>query len=385
MEPIFVYGTLRDPDILATALGPLVSRLTPVAARLPGVRTLQARSGPFPVLRADPDGMAPGLLLAPMDAEIRAALDFFEASFDFTLTPRQVQTEDGPVTALVYDPGPGVEDTGTPWTLEDWAVDAKQLFLSIGREVVTHRLDPAARTRQAGAMMRRAVARRAAARAAPVTGQGLRTAFGPDAVQDLRASRLHGGFFALEELTYRHARFDGAMTAPVQREAFISGDAVTVLPWDPDRDEVLLIEQLRTGLIAREDPNPWSIEVIAGLIDRDEPPEAAARREAQEEADLTLGRFHPIAEYYSSPGACTEYLTSYVAEADLSGYTSGIHGLATETEDIRTMVVPRETALQAITTGEARNAPLILSLLGLERLRGQLLSAWRGGVAAGGA
>ena len=54
-------------------------------------------------------------------------------------------------------------------------------------------------------------------------------------------------------------------------EVFVTGDAVSVLPWDHRTDRVLLIEQIRAGLIGRGDPNPWNLEVIAGLRDLPEP------------------------------------------------------------------------------------------------------------------
>jgi ADP-ribose pyrophosphatase len=53
----------------------------------------------------------------------------------------------------------------------------------------------------------------------------------------------------------------------------------------PQRDEVVLIEQFRVGAWAGV--NPWLIELVAGLIDKDEEPEEVAHREAEEEAGLT--------------------------------------------------------------------------------------------------
>ncbi|MEM7613502.1 MAG: hypothetical protein AAF245_00555, partial [Pseudomonadota bacterium] len=86
--------------------------------------------------------------------------------------------------------------------------------------------------------------------------------------------------------------------------------------------------------------------------------------------------------YYTSPGGQTEFITTFLAEADLSGYRPGVHGLATEHEDIRTMVVSRAQALDALDRGEARNAPLMLALYALERQRETLTQAWSSPVAA---
>lgn len=66
-------------------------------------------------------------------------------------------------------------------------------------------------------------------------------------------------YFALEEHRVRHRRFDGTMSDALERAVFTSGDAVVVLPYDPRRDRVLLIQQFRAGPWARQDPRPWCL------------------------------------------------------------------------------------------------------------------------------
>ena len=182
----------------------------------------------------------------------------------------------------------------------------------------------------------------------------------------------HAGFFGLEVLTLTHARFDGSTSPPITREVFLSGDAVTVLPYDPVRDRVLLIEQMRVGPLGRGDPLPWQLEVIAGRIDPGETPEIAARREAVEEARLQLGDLLKVAEYYPTPGAVAEYLYSYVALCDLPDGVAGVFGAADEAEDIRGLVLSFDALLAALAEGEITNAPLILSVLWLQRERDRL-------------
>jgi nudix-type nucleoside diphosphatase (YffH/AdpP family) len=173
-------------------------------------------------------------------------------------------------------------------------------------------------------------------------------------------------YFAIEEHRLTHRRFDGGTSDLLERAVFTSGDAVTVLPYDPRRNAVLLIEQFRSGPWARRDPRPWCLETIAGRCDRIEPPEATARREAREEAGLELGRLERIAGFYPSPAIIAEYIVSFVGEANLDG-AGGTHGLAEEHEDIRAVVVPLADALAAVASGEINTAPLMLSLLWLER------------------
>ena len=179
----------------------------------------------------------------------------------------------------------------------------------------------------------------------------------------------------MEEHRLRHRRFDGATSDTLDRAVFTSGDAVTVLPFDPRAGTVLLIEQFRTAPVARRDPQPWCLETVAGRCDRPEPPEATARREAREEAGLEVGRLERIAAYYPSPGIVAEFITAFVAEADLAA-AGGVHGLAEEHEDIRVLVVPLDAAVAAVESGEVRNAPLMLSLLWLDRHAARLRAAW---------
>jgi nudix-type nucleoside diphosphatase (YffH/AdpP family) len=223
------------------------------------------------------------------------------------------------------------------------------------------------------------IAVRALARArgaATATSAALSEAPGAEAVELSERVYPYARFFAVEEHRLRHPRFDGGMSAPVERAVFASGDAVTVLPFDPHAGTVLLIEQFRAGPWARRDPRPWMLETIAGRSDRAEPPEATARREAGEEAGLTLGRLERIGGYYPSPGIASEYIVGFVGEADLGGAGDTTHGLAEEQEDIRTLVVTLEGAMEAFAAGEIRNAPLIVSLLWLDRHAARLRLAW---------
>ncbi|MEM8872306.1 MAG: gamma-glutamylcyclotransferase [Pseudomonadota bacterium] len=374
--PIFVYGTLRDADVLATVLDGAEARLRPQPATLSDYTVLCAVDGPFPVLRTRTGARAEGMLLTPMDREIADRLDFFEGSYDYALETRQVETADGPVQARVYIPRADEPDTGAPWDLEVWRRTAKPVFLEMSDELTARQNGGTIPNRRS--VLFRALQRVNARAEAPAV---LRSQAGPGAVAVEGTDRCYSGFFATEIWSYRHRLFRGGMSDILNREVFVTGDAVAVLPWDPRSDRLLLIEQVRAGLIARGDPNPWNLEVIAGIQDRQEPPEETARREAREEAGLALGRMVLTGRYYTSPGSLTEFITSFIAEADLSAYSPGVHGLASEHEDIRTMIVSREEALRALDSGEARNAPLMLALHALERQRGALADAWSAPVA----
>jgi ADP-ribose pyrophosphatase len=207
-------------------------------------------------------------------------------------------------------------------------------------------------------------------RAAEAMGAGVRQ--GSGAVEAGPPDPAHAGFFAVNVHRLRHRRFDGGFSDLLTREVFIVGDAVTVLPYDPVRDRVLVIEQFRMGPFGRGDPMPWQLEAIAGRIDPGETPEAAARREAVEEAGLVLGQLEKVAEYYPTPGAVAEYLYSYVALCDLPDGVAGVFGAEDEGEDIKGHLLSFDRLVEVMASGEIGNAPLLLTVLWLQRERARL-------------
>lgn len=151
---------------------------------------------------------------------------------------------------------------------------------------------------------------------------------GPDAIDVIEREVCFRGFYRLDRLRLRHRQFSGQMGPELSRELFVRHDAVCVLPYDPQRDEVVLIEQFRVGAMEKSQ-NPWMLELVAGLIDKAEEPEEVARREAVEEADLTLTSLWPITAYYPSPGGSDEFVHLYVGRCTAEG-AGGVHGLAEE-------------------------------------------------------
>jgi nudix-type nucleoside diphosphatase (YffH/AdpP family) len=192
-------------------------------------------------------------------------------------------------------------------------------------------------------------------------------------VRIVSVDRPYAKFFTVEDMILSHDRFDGTDSGPLPRAVFVGGDAVTVLPWDPVRDAVLVVEQVRVAPLARSDPQPWLIEAVAGRIDPGETPETAARRETREEAGLEVGALHKVGEYYPTTGAFSEYLYSYVAIADLPENAGALGGLATEAEDIRGHVMPRARLMDLIADGQAPVGPLLITAywlaLNADRLR----------------
>ena len=197
---------------------------------------------------------------------------------------------------------------------------------------------------------------------------------GPDAVQIIEREACFRGFYSLDRLRLRHLQFSGEMGPALSRELFIRHDAVCVLPYDPQRDEVVLIEQFRVGAMGKS-ASPWLLELVAGLIDTDEQPEEVALREAMEEANLALSSLWPISEYFPSPGGSDERVYLYLGRCSSQG-AGGVHGLAEEGEDIRVHVMPLEDALDAVRDGRINNAASIIALQWLALNRAEVRGLW---------
>ncbi|MDD2160041.1 NUDIX domain-containing protein [Pseudomonas sp. MIL19] len=195
-----------------------------------------------------------------------------------------------------------------------------------------------------------------------------------DDVQVIDRAACFSGFYKLDRLRLRHRQFAGDMGPELSRELFVRHDAVCVLPYDPQRDCVVLIEQFRIGALDKS-TNPWLLELVAGLIDKDEVPEEVARREALEEANLPLSALWPITQYYPSPGGSDERVHLFVGRCDSAG-AGGVHGLAEEGEDIRVHVWPLEDALDAVKDGRIDNAASIIALQWLALNRVEVRGLW---------
>lgn len=169
------------------------------------------------------------------------------------------------------------------------------------------------------------------------------------------------GFFAIDRIVLRHRLFAGGWSNDFSRELFRRDQAGGVLLYDPQADKLVLVEQLRVGLLDAMDQSPWALELVAGIIDDGESARDMAQREVSEEAGLRIGEPQFICNYFNSPGGSTERITLLYAEVDAS-QASGIHGMADENEDIRVVVLSFDEAWQAFLSGRINNAMAIIAL-----------------------
>ena len=208
-----------------------------------------------------------------------------------------------------------------------------------------------------------------------VTAQGRPAAKGRDLARDVVVHgevRPYLKFFAMQEMDLQFRQHDGRMSAVMNRAALLVGEAVVVLPYDPVRDCVLLVEQFRAPVFMAGDPDPWVWEPVAGLVDPGETPEQAAHREAAEEAGLSIARLEPAGRVYSSTGSSSEFLNLFVGIADLPALPKGGGGLDAEGEDIRSRILSFDELMAGVDGAVYRDMPLVTTALWLARHRDRL-------------
>lgn len=184
---------------------------------------------------------------------------------------------------------------------------------------------------------------------------------------------VYKGFLSIEEYTVSHDLYKGGHSIELKRQLMERGHAVAVLIFDPAEDKLILIEQFRIG--AKDIKSPWLTELVAGMIEDGESADDVVERECYEEAGVKLDNYRPLFTYYSSPGGCSEKITLYYAEAD-SSKAGGIHGLASEQEDIKVKVVAYQQAVDMLSKGIINSATPILAMQWLQLHHDEIIAKY---------
>lgn len=183
-------------------------------------------------------------------------------------------------------------------------------------------------------------------------------------------------FLSVDVARFRHKLYSGEWSGERVYDVIRHGGAVAVLLYDPERDAVVLVEQFRLPpLVAGY--SPWIVEIVAGLLDHDgERAEDVARREASEEAGLSIiGDLVPVQRYLPTPGNSEEIVEMFCGRVDSSG-AAGVHGLPEEHEDIR-VVVRTVAELEAmLDAGQVETGHTLIALYWLLRHRDELRRKW---------
>ncbi|MGI4759904.1 MAG: NUDIX domain-containing protein [Janthinobacterium lividum] len=152
-------------------------------------------------------------------------------------------------------------------------------------------------------------------------------------MQIVHRERAYDGHFKLNKLTLKTPEGE-----ELPREQFAPGHAVAALVFDTEQQQYVLTRQFRVGA-ERE-----LLEIAAGMIDKDERPETAVRREIQEELGYDIDQLTEIVTMWPSPGTSAETIVVYYAE--VSRQTGPGGGLAEENEQIEMVRLSREELVQ---------------------------------------
>ncbi len=354
-QTLFFYGSLCHLPLLHVVLG-----RTDVAteqASLVDHAVHWVSDENYPTIHAKAGERAVGIVVQ-LTGEDVARLNYYEGAFSYDLQSVQVEISGEFRTADVYFPTQN-PPLGEPWVLDNWVEKFGRVNVEAAKEIMSYY----------GSVSMDEVTKRFTqihSRAAALVRMQDRNQYdkradrSADIVVD-DARRPYSFFFTLEEHDLKVRQFDGEFSPQMTRAGFVSGDASILLPFDPERKRVLLVEQFRYGAFLAGDSDPWSIEPIAGRIDLGETAEQAARREAMEEAGIEIGELHTAARCYPSPGVSNEFFHIFVGLCELPNDIIGVGGKADEHEDIKSHLMSLDELERQLDTHQLRNAPLVVA------------------------
>lgn len=170
--------------------------------------------------------------------------------------------------------------------------------------------------------------------------------------------------FQIDEVHLKHERYDGKMSSEITRLNFNRGDSVGMLIHHVEDDTVLLIEQFRYPSYTKG--HGWLIELPAGIVDDGESPQASAEREIQEEVGYIVQHIEPIRTFFVSPGGTSERIHLFYSKVKTSDKSLPGGGLTGENEDIKSLHLPVDKAIEMMQSGEIVDAKTIIALQWLQ-------------------
>ena len=170
---------------------------------------------------------------------------------------------------------------------------------------------------------------------------------------------LHEGFLRVYHYEFDVEQYGGG-SRRTPREVMERGHAVAVLGHDPVRDEVVLGNEFRPGVLVAGE-YPYRDNLVAGAIDDNESALQAAVREMKEEAGLDLRNpvlIHPGA--YVSSGGTSEKISIVYGTVDASR-AGGVHGNPDEHEDILTVVLSAKVFIERVRSGDINDLKTLVA------------------------
>jgi len=151
-------------------------------------------------------------------------------------------------------------------------------------------------------------------------------------------------------------------------------NAAAILLYNPYKNTVLLIEQIRIGALERQD-SPWMLEIVAGVIEQGSDARSTAVREAKEEAGCTVLEILPICNYLVSSGISTEQAAVFIGKVHDNNH-GALCGLADEGEDIKVHEFAVAEAIELLAMGKIFSASSIIALQYLQLNLDNIRAKW---------
>lgn len=196
-----------------------------------------------------------------------------------------------------------------------------------------------------------------------------------DDVKIISKEVLHRGYCRVERYVLQNRLFSGEWSEPYAREILRRLNAAAVLPYDPVLNKVVMIEQFRIGALWLQSGNPWILELVAGVADKNEHLEKLAVREVKEEVGLDVLALTPVYHYLSSPGGSSEEISLFCAKVD-AAKAPRFAGVKEENEDIKVHVFDVKEAFDKVASGLINNDIAIIALQWLELNLTKIRTMW---------
>jgi nudix-type nucleoside diphosphatase (YffH/AdpP family) len=180
-------------------------------------------------------------------------------------------------------------------------------------------------------------------------------------IKVLSRETVYKSFFNVDELKLQF----GTNEEPVKRSLVVTRDASGILLQNTDTGNLIFSRQHRLGAI--DQPDPYLIEIPAGVVDKGETPEQCARREALEETGFEVSTIEKIGSFYPSPGYTNEKINLFYCTTSNKLKHNNGGGLDGEHEFIEILEITLEDAMKMLETGEICDSKTAIALMWLER------------------
>jgi nudix-type nucleoside diphosphatase (YffH/AdpP family) len=175
-----------------------------------------------------------------------------------------------------------------------------------------------------------------------------------------QAQTLSDDWSVLKKTTFDYLRRDGSWQTQ-SRETYDRGNGAVILPYDHDRQTVILVRQFRFPAFVNGLADGMLIEACAGLLEEHDA-ETCIRKEAEEETGYRLDHVRKVFDAYMSPGSVTEKVHFFVASYTPASKISDGGGLRDEGEDIEVLEYSLDEAMRMISSGEIIDGKTIMLL-----------------------